>query len=61
MSTNENRIMRILDESTDIEEQIQQYDADIRVKNFILARLNKRLEHLKELYYQLINETKEAD
>jgi hypothetical protein len=53
--------MRILDESADIEEQIQQYDADIRVKNFILARLNKRLEHLKELYYQLINETKEAD
>jgi len=59
MTTEDNRIMRILDESADIEEEIKKYEADIKVNTFMLARLNTRLTHLKELYYTLINEQKE--
>lgn len=56
MTTEDNRIMRILDESANLEEEIQEDEASVRAMQAEIERKHKRLERLKKLYYQLVKE-----
>lgn len=61
MSTDENRIMHILDNAADLEEQIAEAESYIRIKYLEIGGKKQQLEHLKELYYRLCNEELEAN